>query len=125
MKRTSLALLSFVFCLLPTLASAHEVYVLEESAVNSAMATASPNPFTAYVGNEYNFFFWGIVSFIVLSTILFATLFHAFERSLGPVFSYLKRWAHPLARVTIGGCLLSFGLAGELYGTELHFEDLF
>ena len=121
-RLASLTLASFA---LPTLTLAHEVYVLDEATVAAGLATSSPNPFSAYTGNEYEFFFWGLVSFIVLSTVLFATLFHAFEHSLWPLFSYLKRFAQPLVRITVGLCLLSFGLAGELYGTEIDFEELF
>ena len=43
--------------LFPTFVLAHEVYVLDRATVASAMAAQSPNPFNAYFGNEYNFYF--------------------------------------------------------------------
>jgi hypothetical protein len=110
---------------LPALASAHEVYVLDAETVARGMAEISPNPFTAYFGNESDFFFWGFVSLVVVSTLLCASLFRVFEKTLDPLLFYLKRWAHPLVRITVGSCLISFGIAGELYGTEIDFETLF
>ena len=106
-------------------ASAHEVYVLDAGTVAAGMATVSPNPFTAYFGNEYNFFFWGFISLVAFSTILCASLFRIFEKALDPVLFYLKRWAHPLVRITVGTCLISFGIAGKLYGTEIDLANLF
>ena len=114
-----------VLIFLPAIASAHEVYVLDEATIAAGMATASPNPFTAYMGNEYEFFFWGFVSFVVVSTVLFASVFRVFEKALDPALFYLKRWAHPLVRVTVGMCLVSFGIAGKLYGTEIDIGDIF
>src|SRR3989344_5154877 len=106
-------------------ASAHEVYVLDTATVAAGMATASPNPFTAYFGNEYDFYFWGFISLVAFSTILCASLFRIFEKALDPVLFHLKRWAHPLVRITVGSCLISFGIAGKLYGTEIDFDNLF
>ncbi|MBI5457949.1 hypothetical protein HY971_04485 [Candidatus Kaiserbacteria bacterium] len=111
--------------LLPTIASAHEVYVLDPSAVAAGMATASPNPFTAYSGNELSFFFWGFIVFVTTLTILFVSLFRVFERLADPLLFSLKQWAHPLVRLTVGACLLSFGIAGKLYGTEIDTGGLF
>jgi hypothetical protein len=109
----------------PALAGAHEVYVLDPATVEYAMATDSTNPFTAYVGNEYEFFFWGAVTFVVFSTILAASLFRMFERRLDPFFFRIKRFAHPILRLTVGLSLISFGLARSLFGPELSFDELF
>ncbi len=111
--------------LVPSVALAHEVYVLSPEAVRAALAANSPNPFTAYIGNEYEFFFWGLVSFIVMSTVLAASAFHLFERQAAPFLAYLKRFALFVARVTVGLCLIGFGLSANLFGTELLFADLF
>ncbi len=114
-----------ILALCPFVASAHEVYVLDEHTIATALSTDSPNPFTAYIGNEYDFFLWGLISFIVMSTVLAASAFHFFERQAGPFFAYIKRFAHPIARTTVGLCLIGFGLSGALFGTELPFDALF
>ncbi len=110
---------------LPFFASAHEVYVLDHVTIDAALAAPSPNPFLAYIGNEYDFFFWGFVSVVVLTTLLFATFFRLFEQSLGPIFASLKSFAHPLIRLTIGATLLIFGWQGILYGPELPLSKIF
>ena len=90
----------FILCLLPfVLASAHEVYVLDDETIGAALATESLNPFNAYTGNEYEFYFWGFVSLVVVPTILFASIFHLFEKQLYPLMSFLK--PHPRSRAHI------------------------
>lgn len=118
--RNRLLLLFAVFGA-PQLALAHEVYVLDQSVIDAAMATSSPNTFLAYAGNESLFFFWAFVALVVVATIAFATAFHAFEKSLGPVLVRLKPLALPVVRITAGVSLCTFGIAGKLYGTELPF----
>ena len=126
MRQTILGLVAIVSYLLPlSFASAHEVYVLDPDTIRAAMATTSPNTFLAYFGNESQFFFWACISIVTMLTILFATAFGIFEHSLGPVFSTLRRCALPLARITAGVSVISFGIAGALYGTEIPFSSLF
>lgn len=109
----------------PTAASAHEVYVLDGATIAQALAAPSPNPFSAYHGNEYEFYFWAFVSFVVISTVLCAAAFRVFEKTLTPLFYRLKPLAHSLVRLTVGVCLISFGLYGALFGPELPFSALF
>jgi hypothetical protein len=115
----------FAALIFPALAGAHEVYVLDPATVEYAMRSGSTNPFTAFFGNEYEFFFWGAVTFVVFSTIFAASLFRLFERRLDPFFFRIKRFAHPVVRLTVGLSMLSFGLAGALFGPELPFDTLF
>ena len=107
------------------IASAHEVYVLDEAAIEAAMATTSPDPFSAYFGNEYQFFFWGLVSFVAVSTILAASAFRLFEPTIGPLLMRLKRYARFIVRLTAGATLLTFGYYGVLYGPELPLPEIF
>ena len=117
--------LSALFFALPSLTGAHEVYVLDDETIAAALATESLNPFNAYVGNEYEFYFWGFVSLVVVTTILFASIFHLFEKQLYPLMSFLKRVAHPLVRLTVSATLIVFGWYGVLYGPELPLAALY
>lgn len=123
MRKALLAALTL--CLAPLSTAAHEVYVLPDRTIADALAAPSPNPFTAYSGNEMQFYLWGLVSFIVFSTVLAAVLFRVFERSMGPLFMQLKQYAHLLVRLTAGSALIAFALAGELYGMELSIASVF
>src|SRR3989344_5655397 len=111
--------------LLPMIASAHEVYVLDEAAIEAAMATTSPDPFSAYFGNEYQFFFWGLVSFVAVSTILAASAFRLFEPTIGPLLMRLKRYARFIVRLTAGATPPTFGYYWVLYGPELPLPEIF
>lgn len=119
-----LALLLTVICA-PLSTSAHEVYVLDKPTIASAMAAQSPNPFSAYFGNEFSFYFWGLVTFIVFSTALAATLFRVLEAQLTPIFNALKKFALPVARVATGLCFLAFAYSGNIYGSELFLSEGF
>ncbi len=122
MYRLVLILATF---LIPFAASAHEVYVLPLDVIQNAMGNPSPDPFSAYIGNELTFFFWAFVSFVVVSTVAAATFFRLFERQLTPHLLRLKRYALPVARLTAGISTMSFGFASALYGTEMPFDTLF
>lgn len=111
--------------LVPAFASAHEVYVLSPDAIAAAIADGSPSPLLAFLGNESRFFFWAFVCAVVFSTVLFASLFRAFETRTASLFSLLKRAAHPLVRITAGVCLIVYGATSRLYGPELPLEAVF
>lgn len=109
----------------PLIASAHEVYVLDPATVQRAMAVQSPNPFSAITGNEGTFFFWGFVTFVAFSTALAASIFRPFERRLDPLLYTLKKYALPVARITVGLCFIAFAYSGNLYGSELFLSQGF
>lgn len=117
--------IAFVLFLLPGFASAHEVYVLDQATIDRAMAAMSPNPFLAYFGNEFNFILWGTISFVIFSTVLGASLFRLFEKKLDPFLFSLKKYALPVARVTVGLCFIAFAVSGRLYGSELWMSRIF
>jgi uncharacterized membrane protein YphA (DoxX/SURF4 family) len=116
---------ALVVATIPSFASAHEAYVLDHATILRDIATTSPNPFTAYTGNEFDFFFWGAISAITVLAILFSSFFHSFEQKLTPLFFRLKRLAHPMVRLTCGVCLIASGLFASLFGPELPFSDIF
>ncbi len=122
MKRLIIALSAFF---IPALTSAHEMYVLPPSVIAAHLAAESPNTFSAYFGNEYNFYFWAFVSFVVVSTIFFATLFRVFERATAPFFHAIKRFALPLVRLGVGTCFIFFSYNSALFGPEYPFVKLF
>ncbi len=118
-------LLTFAALFAPSGALAHEVYVLPIDVIRQAMANPSPDPFSAYVGNEITFFFWAFVGVVMVSTVAAATFFRIFENRAAPYLITLKRYALPVARITAGISTISFGYAAALYGTEIPFTSLF
>lgn len=121
----AVGLLVVICALVPILASAHEVYILDTATISDAVSSPSPNPLLAYIGNEGRFFFWGFVAIVVTLTVFFATTFRLVEARTFSLFARLKRLALPLARLTAGATLITFGLTGFLYGPEIPFESVF
>lgn len=109
----------------PFIASAHEVYVLGTSMIVNAVAAPSPDPFTAFYTNRFQFFFWGFVSFVTVSTIFCMTLFHMFEKRVSPVLRKLKPYAPLIERVTLGLSVIAFAYNAALFGPELPFSPIY
>lgn len=114
-----------LLALIPLPLLAHEVYVLDPATVAAAMATPAPNPFLAYFGNEFRFYFWGFISAIVFLTMIAASLFHVFEQRFDPFLFRLKKFALPVARISVGLCFIAFAYSGNVYGSELFLSDAF
>lgn len=116
-------LLSVFLWIAPLVVSAHEVYVLSPETILRDITNASPNPFSAFATNRFQFFLWGFIAFVVVSTIFFASITHRFEIFFEPWLSRLRPWATPVARVTLGVCLIASAYNGALFGPELPLSD--
>lgn len=116
----------FLFLVLLTVplgVSGHEVYVLESETIADALQSFSPNPFEAFYTNQFQFFFWAFVSFVVITTVFFASITHRLEQFFDPFLLKLKPYAPFVARVTLGVCLLASAYNGALFGPELPLAD--
>lgn len=102
---------------------AHEVYVLSPETIAQNIATPSPSPFGAFATNRFQFFLWGFISFVVVSTIFFASITHRLEILFEPTLTRLRPWAAPVARITLGLCLLASAYQNSLFGPELPLSD--
>ena len=123
--RSLVYLIPSALAVLPHLANAHEVYVLDATTILNDIAVQSPNPLLAYQGNETQFFLWAFICFVIFSTIMCASLFHLFEKTIDPYLFSLKKFAHPIARITVGMCLIACGIYSGLFGPELPFVGIF
>lgn len=107
----------------PLFASAHEVYVLTPETIAADIAAPSPNPFDAFATNQFQFFFWGFLAVVLVTTVFFASITHRFELFFEPYLSPLRRWAPLVARVTLGVCLIASAYNHALFGPELPLRD--
>jgi uncharacterized membrane protein YphA (DoxX/SURF4 family) len=121
MRKTFISIAICTALLLPALTSAHEVYVLDNSTITHDVTAHSPNPFDAIGTNTGRFLLWGFIAFVTISTVFFASIFNVFERWLDPTFKRLKKYAAPLARATLGLCLIACAYNTGLFGPELPF----
>ena len=110
--------------LLPAVAFAHEVYVLDGATIARDIGSVSPNPFLAFYSNKSQFFLWGFICFVGFSTIFFMSIFHRFEERFSRIFARLKKYAAPVARITFGVSLIACAYNHALFGPELPFDAL-
>ena len=125
MARKFLIVCTGLMALFPALASAHEVYVLDYATIVRDVASISPNPLMAILSNTYQFLFWGFVSFVVVSTVFFASIFHLFEGWASQLLNRLKRFAPLIERVTLGLSLIVFAYNGAIFGPELPLQGIY
>lgn len=122
MKKQLITLCAYTFglMLLPfNFALAHEVYVLPSETVEAAMSSPSFDMTTTMMNNLGQFVFWGFISFVLVSTIFFISIFHIFEKRLDPFFSRLKSFAPAVARMTVGLGFIAAGYVQASFGPEL------
>lgn len=105
------------------IASAHEVYVLSPERIAEDLANPSPNPFGAFDTNRFQFFFWGFLAFVAVTTIFFASITHRLEVFFEPFLTRARPWAALVARVTLGVCLVASAQNNALFGPELPFVN--
>ena len=111
--------LSFLGLLFPFVASAHEVYVLDSATIMRDVMSPSPNPFSQIAHDPSLFIFWGIIGVIFVSTVFAMSITHWFENIFNPYLNRLKPWAAPIARLTLGICLIASAYNVALFGPEL------
>ena len=108
---------------MPFVASAHEVYVLDTGTIVRDIIGVSPNPFTEVLADPHQFIFWGIVGVILVSTVFALSISHTLERIFDPFFARLKPYATPIARITLGICLIASAYNSALFGPEIPFAS--
>jgi uncharacterized membrane protein YphA (DoxX/SURF4 family) len=123
LKRKNILL--FLFSLISTTAyaSAHEVYVLSKDVIAQDTAIISPNPFSIITADENLFIFWGFISIVAIILVLFFSLNKKIEQSFDPFLFNIKKYAHLVARITFGSCLIASAYYGALFGPELPFSN--
>ena len=103
----------------PAIASAHEVYLLDPATIMRDVMNPSPNPFTMVAQQPDQFILWFMIGVIVVSTVFAMSITRVAENFFDPLLAHLKPYAAPIARVTLGVCLIASAYYGALYGPEL------
>ncbi len=113
--------------LVPYIAYAHEVYVLNTETITRDVLAISPNPFSQIAHDPRLFILSGIIGVILVSTVFAMSITHWFEVTFNPYLNKLKPWAAPIARITLGVSLIASAYNNALFGPELplsHFGSL-
>lgn len=111
--------------LLPAIASAHEVYVLNSSEVSHDVSLPPLNLFSIAVENGQQFLLIAFLAILGVVCILGISVSRKLENLLDPILLKIKPYAPYISQVTIGLAVLASAYYGALFGTELPFTHLF
>ncbi len=114
-----------ILLLLPAVASAHEVYVLSSEQVGDALGIPSFNELTVLLQNFHQFLFWAFIGALIVFVVFFVSIIRPLERWLDPLLARGRRYAAPIARVTIGVSFIAAAYYQASYGPELPLEATF
>ena len=103
----------------PALASAHEVYVLSPAQIQLAMQTPAFNELSVMQTYLSQVAFWAFIVTLTIIIVFFISIIRPLERWLYPVLARGRRYAEPVARITIGISFLAAAYYGATYGPEL------
>jgi hypothetical protein len=130
MKKLFALLFAFIalapaFLFTPTIASAHEVYVLDHDEMQTGMQAPMPD-FMGTIGSHLGqFVLWGIIVVALILIVYFLSTNRLVEKLLDPVLSRLKKYAPHIAQVTLGLALFASGYYHAIFGIELPLDSLF
>lgn len=102
----------------PALAFAHEVYVLTPAQIQTGIQTPPFSEWGVVWSNLSQFTLWGFIGVLTVCIIFFVSIFRPLERRLDPLLARARRYAEPIARVTIGLSFLAAAYYGATYGPE-------
>ena len=122
MRSALVALFSFF---VPSLTSAHEVYLLSPEQVAYGLTTPAFNEFAVAFANGESFLFWGGIAVLAVLVVFGVSIIRPLERRCNPALGRLRRYAAPVARVTLGISYLAAAYFGATYGPELPMEATF
>ncbi|QQR50509.1 hypothetical protein IPF86_01130 [Candidatus Nomurabacteria bacterium] len=124
-KRFGFLLAGLSAILLPYIARAHEVYVLNSEEVNSALQAPALNFREVVLGHTYEFLFWGFVVCISITLVFFLSISKWLERKIDPLLFKIKPYAGHIAQATFGLALIASAYYGSIFGLELPFSYFF
>jgi uncharacterized membrane protein YphA (DoxX/SURF4 family) len=100
-------------------ASAHEVYVLTPTEIQSGIASPAYDMFATAEGNLGAFLGWGAIAVITVFLVFAVSIIRPLERALDPYLLKYRKYAPAVARVTIGISFLAAAYYQATYGPEL------
>lgn len=120
-------ILLLLFCTLfiPSIASAHEVYVLDHDEINNAL-TAPRSDFIPIIEQNLGLFiFSGVVALGLVVGVLLLSKMPFVERVFDPLLHKIKHFAPIITQFTFGLALTASGIYSAAFGPELPLSDSF
>jgi len=121
------ALLSVFFSLLalPCVAFAHEVYVLTPQEITESLNMPAFNMLAVIKADLSNFLFWAFLGILTVIAVFLISISRFLEERLDPFFERTRKYAAPIARVTVGLSFLAAAYYQASYGPELPLASSF
>lgn len=102
-----------------TVASAHEVYVLNDVTIEKAMLAPPLQVFEIIFSDKVRFFFWFFFVLLVLSSVGVISMSKRLETMCDPLLLRLRPFAPLIARLTLSLSIIASAWYGALFGPEL------
>ena len=109
----------------PSHVSAHEVYVLSDQAIATAVATPRFEMLPVLFQNLGAFFLWAAITATTILVVFIISIAPRLERRFAPFFAKIKPYASTIGRVSIGLSFIASGYFQALYGPELPLAQIF
>ncbi len=106
-------------------AEAHEVYVLDQSEINTAIHSPIPDFKDAIIDHSGQFLGWGIGIFVLLIAVFFLSLNRFVKNFFSPYLIWLKKFAPKVSQFTLGIAITAAGYFHALFGIEIPFKEVF
>ncbi len=107
------------YLVLPTITSAHEVYVLSETEVSTALAS-SPKPMLSTIDENFqDFVIWTLISVASVAAVFFISVLRFVEDFCNPFLVHIKQYAPVTSRVALGISLVACAIYQSNFGPEL------
>lgn len=110
---------------LPLAASAHEVYVLDQSTIDTALSAPRFSDLGVAMSNLPAFLQWGLIVASVIVLVFIISITRTVENLIDPILAKLPPYAPIIGRVTIGLAFIAGAYYGALFGPELPLNELF
>lgn len=115
--------LAFFIILTPSIASAHEVYVLSTNETHEALAQPPLQAFSIIAEQSGLFFFGALLAITLVIFVFVISISRKLEHALDPKLIAIKKYAPFVARITLGLSILSAGYFDAVFGPELPFKN--
>lgn len=123
MKKYFFTALSFFA--ITTVASAHEVYVLDHSEIAGALSTPGFDPLAVIMDNLDQFAFWAVLVSIVIIAVFFFSISRPIERALDPILIRIKPFGFAITRVAFGLSMIAGAYNHSIFGPEIKLDPIF
>lgn len=113
------ALSLLIFVSFGHLASAHEVYVLDQATIDEALKQPPLEVFSIIYSESARFFFWTFLTILILFFVGFVSISKNLEKWLDPTLLSLRKYAPLIGRITLGLSVIYSAYFAALFGPEL------